>query len=161
MMKLSILGCTLKVHSLVQETTNLLAFDCEITPEIQSIHIWNLENNSGTWINYKKFVSKYFIFERAQDQHFLVGSRHCVWISRFWFQMTYGCLLLKTWSKEALRDKSFSFVEIYINRWHKLILIIADRTHYFRYFICITLILPLCNSSTLCIMFIYETWPWV
>ena len=78
MMKLSILGCTLKVHSLVQETTNLLAFDCEITPEIQSIHIWNLENNSGTWINYKKFVSKYFIFERAQDQHFLVGSRHCV-----------------------------------------------------------------------------------
>ena len=72
-MKLSVLDCTLETHKLEQEMTDLLAFDCEITPESQSIHIWNLENNSGTWINYKKFVSKYFIFERAQDQHFLVG----------------------------------------------------------------------------------------
>ena len=144
-MKLSVLDCTLETHKLEQEMTDLLAFDCENIPEIPSIHIWNLENNSGTWVDYKKFVSKYFSFERAKDQHFLVGWRHCVWVSPFWFQLRYGCLLLKTWTEQALRDKSFSFVEIYINLWHKLIMIITDRIHRSRYFIYITLILPLCD----------------
>ena len=74
-MKLYILGCTLKVWSLVQEATDLVASDCENTPEIQSIHIWNLQNNSGTWVDYKKFVSKYFSFKRANDGHLLVGSK--------------------------------------------------------------------------------------
>ena len=73
--KLSILGCTLKVRRLVRETNNLLALDCENTPEIQSIHIWNLQNNNGTWVDYKKFAGEYFRFARVNDGHFLVGSK--------------------------------------------------------------------------------------
>ena len=74
-MKFYILGCTLKVWSLVQEATDLIAFDCENTPEIQSIHIWNLQNNNGTWVDYKKFPGEYFRFARLNDGHFLVGSK--------------------------------------------------------------------------------------
>ena len=73
--KLSILGCTLKVRRLVRETNNLLALDCENTPEIQSIHIWNLQNNSGTWVDYTNFVKEYFSFKRPKDRHFLVSSK--------------------------------------------------------------------------------------
>ena len=74
-MKFYILGCTLKVWSLVQEATDLIAFDCENTPEIQSIHIWNLQNNSGTWVDYTNFVKEYFSFKRPKDRHFLVSSK--------------------------------------------------------------------------------------
>ena len=74
--KLFILGCTLEVHSLVRETTNLFNFGCDNSPEIQSIQIWNLQNSSkrfGEWVEYKKFVSEYFSFVKIEDRQNLVS----------------------------------------------------------------------------------------
>ena len=56
----------------------MFSFSDENTLEIQSIQIWNLQNNSGRsgeWVEYKTSVSQYFKFVETGNQQKLVSSK--------------------------------------------------------------------------------------